>query len=231
MKKSRKLGKRTKNIRKGKATKAPKAKARELSPRRRVGAASPSTASHRVGPRPGSPATSRPVRATRRLAARVFARSASKAAKKGLQTSASRPAPLTPATTLVPRAKPRRQHAAHAARPATVSRNANRHVVRMSRVPQYTYMKAPGPDSGFNVGDSVEVFCDHERESERVRGWIKGVVVQVDNKLVAVQFRSNVFLTDGWMVPDRILWYSLASDQIRTLLIGKKGSPKALPDY
>ena len=101
----------------------------------------------------------------------------------------------------------------------------------MSRVPQFTYMKAPGPDSGFNVGDSVEVFCDHERESERVRGWVKGVVVQVDNKLVAVQFRSNVFLTDGWMVPDRILWYSLTSDQIRNAILGKRGSRKIIPDY
>jgi hypothetical protein len=92
-------------------------------------------------------------------------------------------------------------------------------------------MKAPGPDSGFNVGDSVEVFCDHEKESERVRGWIKGVVVQVDNKLVAVQFRSNVFLTDGWMVPDRILWYALASDQIRGTVLGKKAPRKPIPDY
>jgi len=77
----------------------------------------------------------------------------------------------------------------------------------------------------------VEVFCDHEQSGERVRGWIKGTVVQVDNKLVAVQFRSNVFLTDGWMVPDRILWYSLTSDQIRSATIGKKGSKKVIPSY
>lgn len=101
----------------------------------------------------------------------------------------------------------------------------------MSRVPQFAYMRAPGADSGFNVGDTVEVFCDHEQNSERVRGWIKGVVVQVDNKLVAVQFRSNVFLTDGWMVPDRILWYSVGSDQIRTAAVGKRGSRKAIIGY
>jgi hypothetical protein len=64
-----------------------------------------------------------------------------------------------------------------------------------------------------------------------VRGWIKGTVVQVDNKLVAVQFRSNVFLTDGWMVPDRILWYPLASDQIRLGTAAKKNSRKSVPDY
>jgi hypothetical protein len=70
-------------------------------------------------------------------------------------------------------------------------------------------MRAPGADSGFDVGDTVEVFCDHEKDGERIRGWVKGVVVQVDNKLVAV-VPFNVFLTDGWMVPDRILWYSSA---------------------
>jgi hypothetical protein len=177
-------------------------------------------------------ATSRPVRATPKLAARVFARTASRAAKKSLQAPAVRAAPkIAPAPALVPRAKSRRGQPAHPSRPATVARNLNRHVVRMARVPQFTYMKAPGPDSGFNVGDSVEVFCDHERESERVRGWVKGVVVQVDNKLVAVQFRSNVFLTDGWMVPDRILWYSLTSDQIRNIILGRKASRKVIPDY
>ncbi len=98
-------------------------------------------------------------------------------------------------------------------------------------MPQFTYMRAPGLDSAFNVGDAVEVFCDHELDSERVRGWVRGTVVQVDNKLVAVQFRSNVFLTDGWMVPDRILWYSLTSDQIRSLGLSKKGSAKAIPEY
>lgn len=98
-------------------------------------------------------------------------------------------------------------------------------------MPQFNYMKAPGADHGFDVGDSVEVFCDHELDGERIRGWIKGVVVQVDNKLVAVQFRSNVFLTDGWMVPDRILWYSLGSDQIRNMSLAKRAAHAAIPEY
>ena len=101
----------------------------------------------------------------------------------------------------------------------------------MARVSTFAYMNAPHFADAFDVGDTVEVFCDHERNSERVRGWIKGIVVQVDNKLVAVQFRSNVFLTDGWMVPDRILWYSLTSDQIRPATFAKRGSHKAIPDY
>ena len=92
-------------------------------------------------------------------------------------------------------------------------------------------MNAPAVEHEFQVGDMVEVFCDHEKNGDRVRGWVKGIVVQVDNKLVAVQFRSNVFLTDGWMVPDRILWYPLTSDQIREATYAKKGSRKELPDY
>lgn len=97
---------------------------------------------------------------------------------------------------------------------------------------QFAFMKAPNPEHAFEVGDNVEVFCDHEKGRERVRGWIKGIVVQVDNKMVAVQFRSNVFLTDGWMVPDRILWYPLTSEHIRPVA-GKKSAAKKdfIPDY
>lgn len=99
------------------------------------------------------------------------------------------------------------------------------------RVPQYAYMKAPGLAHDFQVGDTVEVYCDHEKNKERVRGWIRGIVVQVDNKMVAVQFRSNVFLTDGWMVPDRILWYPLNSEHIRPVAKKSGKREKAIPDY
>ena len=102
------------------------------------------------------------------------------------------------------------------------------------RIPQYNFMKAPGITHDFQVGDNVDVFCDHEKNKERIRGWVTGVVVQVDNKMVAVQFRSNVYLTDGWMVPDRILWYPLNSEHIKPVA-GKKSSVKReikiIPDY
>src|SRR6266545_70787 len=92
-------------------------------------------------------------------------------------------------------------------------------------------MTAPGVEHAFEVGDTVEVYCDHEKNNDRVRGWIKGIVVQVDNKMVAVQFRSNVFLTDGWMVPDRILWYPLNSEHIRPVAKKSVKREKAIPDY
>lgn len=77
------------------------------------------------------------------------------------------------------------------------------------------FMRAPDPESEYEVGDVVEVYCDHDRGEERVRGWLRGIVVQTDPKMVAVQFRVNVYLTDGWMVPDHILWYPQNSQHIR----------------
>ena len=79
------------------------------------------------------------------------------------------------------------------------------------------YIKPPTPESTFEVGDVVEVFCDHEKDEQRIKGWLKGTVVQVDLKMVAVQFQINVFLTDGWMVPDHILWYPVHSTNIRPI--------------
>jgi hypothetical protein len=80
---------------------------------------------------------------------------------------------------------------------------------------QIPFMRPPDHEFQFEVGDAVEVYCDHEKGGERVRGWLRGIVVQVDAKMVAVQFRSNVFLTDGWMVPDHILWFPTNSPHIR----------------
>jgi len=67
----------------------------------------------------------------------------------------------------------------------------------------------------YKAGDWVEVYCDHNREGERVRDWLRGVVVQADRKMVAVQFVEDIFLTNGWMIPDRVLWYLQNSDKIR----------------
>lgn len=87
------------------------------------------------------------------------------------------------------------------------------------------YMRPPEEDKFFEVGDRVEVNCDHEDKSgQRVRGWLKGTVVQVDNKLMAVQFKENIFLTDGWMVPDKILWFPFDSTNIRPVTSRPKKS-------
>jgi ribosomal protein L21E len=68
----------------------------------------------------------------------------------------------------------------------------------------------------YTVGDVVEIFCDHNnKEGNRMRDWLQGVVVQADEKMVAVQFNQDVYLTDGWMVPDRVLWTQHFSATIR----------------
>ena len=78
------------------------------------------------------------------------------------------------------------------------------------------FMRPPEEDRKYEIGDRVEVFCDHEdKKGERVRDWLRGTVVQIENKLVAVQFSATVYLTDGWMVPDHILWFPFNSDSVR----------------
>lgn len=104
---------------------------------------------------------------------------------------------------------------------------------KSSRGNQFNFMKAPGVEHEFQVGDTVDVFCDHEKNRERIRDWVKGIVVQVDYKMAAVQFRFNVYLTDGWMVPDRILWFPLNSEHIRPVASKKSAAEKKdfIPDY
>jgi hypothetical protein len=118
-----------------------------------------------------------------------------------------------------------------------LAKNRSRHYNKKQEIPrggpmaQFTFMRSPGIEHTFEVGDTVEVYCDHEKNSERVRGWLKGIVVQVDNKMVAVQFRTNVFLTDGWMVPDKILWYPVTSEHIRPSGTQKRLGNKEILEY
>jgi hypothetical protein len=67
----------------------------------------------------------------------------------------------------------------------------------------------------YEVGDRVEVYCDHDEDGSRIRDWLGGVVVQAEEKRVAVQFVQDVYLTNGWMVPDRVLWCPQGSKNIR----------------
>jgi hypothetical protein len=52
-----------------------------------------------------------------------------------------------------------------------------------------------------------------------------GTVVQVDPKMVAVQFQENVYLTDGWMVPDHVLWCPKGSANIRRPIRRRRRKP------
>jgi len=82
-------------------------------------------------------------------------------------------------------------------------------------LPNLYFTSAPNREEAYGVGDHIEVFCDHDLNGDRVRDWLLGTVVQVDPKMLAVQFQENVYLTDGWMVPDHVLWFPKNSNNIR----------------
>ena len=77
------------------------------------------------------------------------------------------------------------------------------------------FTSPPNIEKEYEIGEHVEVFCDHDQEKERIRDWLEGVIVKKGSKKVAVQFDKTVYLTDGWMVPDRVLWCSIKSANIR----------------
>lgn len=95
-------------------------------------------------------------------------------------------------------------------------------------MPGLYFTNVPNRENNYNVGDRVEVFCDHDRDGERVRDWLEGTVVQVDPKMIAVQFLENVYLTDGWMVPDHVLWYPIDSPNVRRA-VRKRRRPRTRP--
>ncbi len=89
----------------------------------------------------------------------------------------------------------------------------------------FYFTSAPDREEVFRVGDLVEVYCDHELGGNRVRDWLEGTIVQVDPKMIAVQFQDNVYLTDGWMVPDHVLWCPKGSHNIRKPIKRRRKRP------
>ena len=88
-------------------------------------------------------------------------------------------------------------------------------IKREAALPGLYFTSPPDRDEPYQVGDHIEVFCDHDRTGNRIRDWLEGTVVQVDPKMLAIQFQENVYLTDGWMVPDHVLWTPKDSHNIR----------------
>ena len=97
-------------------------------------------------------------------------------------------------------------------------------------MPSASFMRPPEEKKVYQVGDKVEVFADHEKNGQRIRGWLKGTVVQVENKLLAVQFKTNIYLTDGWMVPDQILWFPFESAHVRPIASRSKTDATHSPE-
>ena len=69
----------------------------------------------------------------------------------------------------------------------------------------------------FVVGEQVEMLCDHLRDGQRVNDWLAGIVVQADYRMAAVKFDTDVFSSNGWLIPDRTLWCAHGSRHLRRL--------------
>ena len=59
------------------------------------------------------------------------------------------------------------------------------------------------------------MLCYHLQDGQVVHDWLRGQVVQVDSRMAAVQFATNVYANNGWLIPDRILWSVHGSPRVR----------------
>lgn len=81
------------------------------------------------------------------------------------------------------------------------------------------------PREKFSVGEKVEMRCDHARAGQRVNDWLAGVVVEADPRMMAVRFETDVFSSNGWRIPDRILWCAHGSPNVRRVNEQKATTP------
>ncbi len=65
------------------------------------------------------------------------------------------------------------------------------------------------------MGEQAEVNCLHVRDGQVVEDWLAGQVVEADYRMVAVKFDTDVFASNGWQIPERILWCAHGSPNIR----------------
>lgn len=71
------------------------------------------------------------------------------------------------------------------------------------------------PVEKYTVGEAVEVRCAHLRDGRRVEGWVRGEVVEADYRMAAIRLEADVFSSNGWLIPDRILWCAHGSRNLR----------------
>jgi hypothetical protein len=65
------------------------------------------------------------------------------------------------------------------------------------------------------VGELVEVRCFHRRDDQITQDWLPGCVTQVDERMAAIQFETDVYANTGWPIPDRTLWCAHGSPNVR----------------
>jgi hypothetical protein len=57
--------------------------------------------------------------------------------------------------------------------------------------------------------------CTHLRAGQPVLDWVSGRVTQADHRMVAVKLEADVFANNGWLIPDRTLWCTHGSQNLR----------------
>ncbi len=67
----------------------------------------------------------------------------------------------------------------------------------------------------FSVGEAVEMRCHHLRAGQPVQDWLAGTVTHADERMLAVRFEAEVFANTGWRIPDRTLWCTHGSQNLR----------------
>ncbi|MEK6574407.1 MAG: hypothetical protein AABZ58_08860 [Chloroflexota bacterium] len=71
------------------------------------------------------------------------------------------------------------------------------------------------PKEKFSVGENAEVKCAHLVDGKQVEAWLAGIVVDADYRMAAIRFESDVYASNGWRIPERILWCAHGSPNIR----------------
>lgn len=61
----------------------------------------------------------------------------------------------------------------------------------------------------------MEVCCHHRQGGQIQHGWVAGEVVQVDQRMAAIRFDVDVYSSNGWLMPERILWCAHGSPNLR----------------
>lgn len=67
----------------------------------------------------------------------------------------------------------------------------------------------------FRTGERVQMYCEWEDQGHRVRGWVWGTVVSVDQRMVEVECDADVYDALGHRPPDRRLWCTHGSRNLR----------------
>jgi hypothetical protein len=71
------------------------------------------------------------------------------------------------------------------------------------------------PRTKFELGEVVEMRCLHEQDGQVVLDWLAGSVVASDYRMLGVRFETEVFANTGHKIPDRTLWCTHGSPNLR----------------